>query len=350
MPKERDAVAVTRRSLIITTLGAGLALAGCQAAPTASTTASSSAAAQKQKVTLGLTYIPNVQFAPFYVGDAQGLFAAAGVAATLRHHGGSEGLFTALAAGQEDMVVAGADEMMQARAEGMDLVAIAQYYRQYPVVLVVPDASTIKTASDLKGRSIGVPGKYGESWFGLQVLLKGAGLAASDVTIQEIGYTAQAALASKKVDAVVGFSNNDVVAFKTANVAVRTIPLTSGTLPLVSICLITTRKYLTANPALAKATADAVVKSIAATVHDPEKALENSAVYVPTLKTDAAAKTAAQATLAATIKLWTDASGNVSGKMDATQFASMATFMKDQGLIATVVDSTQSMSNDYVSA
>ena len=36
---------------------------------------------------------------------------------------------------------------------------------------------------------IGVPGKYGESWFGLQVALRSAGLTESDVKITEIGYT-----------------------------------------------------------------------------------------------------------------------------------------------------------------
>ena len=115
------------------------------------------------RATVGLTYIPNVQFAPFYLGESRGLFDAEGVDVTLRHHGGNEGLFTALAAGQEDLVIAGGDELLQANAEGMDLVAVAQYYRKYPIVLIVPDASPIRTAADLKGRSVGIPGRYGES-------------------------------------------------------------------------------------------------------------------------------------------------------------------------------------------
>src|SRR5699024_953584 len=63
------------------------------------------------QLTLGLTYVPNVQFAPFYLAAQQGYFEDAGVDVTLRHHGESEDLFGALTGGSEDVVVAGGDEM-----------------------------------------------------------------------------------------------------------------------------------------------------------------------------------------------------------------------------------------------
>ena len=123
------------RRLLVAALTTVLALAvtlmGC-----AKTPAGPSGAA---RATIGLSYIPDIQFAPFYVAQSHGLFA--GVDTTLRHHGASEGLFTALMAGQEDFVLAGGDEAVQARAQGMDLVAVGQYYRSYPVVIIVPDTS-----------------------------------------------------------------------------------------------------------------------------------------------------------------------------------------------------------------
>jgi NitT/TauT family transport system substrate-binding protein len=339
---------LTRRGLLGLAAGAGLVLAGCStSSPTGSPSASTSASGSSTKVTIGLTYIPNIQFVPFYWADAKGLFAASGVNAKLRHHGSSEALFTALASGQEDFVVAGADEMLQARSQGMDLVAIAQYYRQYPVVGIVKDASAIKTAADLKGKSVGVPGKYGESWFALLVLLKSAGLTEADVKVSEIGYTQQAALSTDKVDAIMGFSNNDVVTFQAAGIAVRTLPLTTGTLPLISVSLITTRKFLDANPAVAKEVADACTAGFVAVAKDQPAAVTLATDYVTTLKTDAAARTGAATTLAATVPLWKDASGAVNPTLDAAQFASMATFMREQGIIAASVDPALAMSNTY---
>jgi hypothetical protein len=147
------------------------------------------------------------------------------VTPTLRHHGSNEGLFTALLSGEEDYVLAGGDEVVQARSEGMDLVAIGQYYRSYPVTIIVPENSDIHTAADLAGRSIGVPGRFGESWFGLLAALAQAGLTQDDVSIVEIGYTQQAALTTGRVEAIIGFSNNDQVQFATAGIPTRTVPL-----------------------------------------------------------------------------------------------------------------------------
>lgn len=323
-----------------------LALTGCAQTPP-QTTPGPTAADRPSEATIGLTYIPDIQFAPFYVADAEGVFTDNGLQATLRHHGAQEGLFTALAAGQEDYVIAGGDEMVQARAEGMDLVAIGQYYRSYPVVLIVPDVSDIASAADLRGRSIGIPGRYGESWFGLQVALAEAGLTEDDVTVVEIGYTAQAALTTGKVDAVVGFSNNDQVQFGLAGVPTRTVPLAAGEVPLVSIVLVTTRENLDAEPETAKKVAASMVTGIERTVAAPASAIEAAREYIPTMD-QPGGEASALATLEATVPLWTAPDGSVSGTMDPSTWAAMTVFMRDKGLITADVDPAEAMTNEMV--
>lgn len=334
-------MSLSRRHLLGLTGVAGAAvLGGCVPSGAPTPTASG------MKVTIGLTYIPNIQFAPFYVADASGLYSQAGVQATLRHHGATEALFTALAAGQEQFVLAGADEMLQAVSQGMELVAVAQYYRSYPVALIVKDTSAIKTAADLRGKSVGIPGKFGESWFAFTLLMKTAGLADSDVTVVDTGFTQAAALQAGKVDAIIGYSNNDAVMLNSNGVAVRTIPLvTSGTVPLVSHCLITTRAFLDANPALVKKTVDATTAGFAAVAKDPAGAIATSESYVTTLKSDAAAKASAAKTLDATILLWRNASGVIDPTMDGTQFAAMGSFLFDSGLLAKKVDAAGLVAN-----
>lgn len=343
---------VNRRSVLTVAAAAvTLTLAGCgtSATPSAAGTppAGSSSGGNVGEATLGLTYLPNIQFSPFYVGTDKKLFANRGVDLTLRHHGSNEGLFTSLAAGQEDFVIAGGDELMQARAEGMELVAIASYYRTYPVVLIVRDESPIKTTKNLRGRSIGLPGRYGESWFGLQVALKDAGLSDQDVRITEVGYTQQAALTTNKVDAIVGFSNNDAVQFGLAGVKTRSIPL-AAKVPLVSISLVTTAKLLKEKPNLATAVAEGMVDGIEAVKADPEGAITISTAQVPGLAKEQA-KQAARATLEATIKIMLDSSGKVSGRLDPAQWRAMADFMLAQGLLAESVDPAAAMSSAYVS-
>ena len=146
-------------------------------------------ASEGGKITIGLTYVPDVQFAPFYVAEDKGYFKDEGVNVSLRHHGAQESLFGALEQGTEDVVVAGGDEMLQNRSNGIKVYNWATMYQTYPVKVIVPRDSTIRSAADLKGKTIGLPGKAGENYFSLQAMLKANGLTESDVKIQFIGYT-----------------------------------------------------------------------------------------------------------------------------------------------------------------
>src|SRR5699024_1526091 len=152
--RKASAMVVTRRTVLAAAAAAPLlALAGCAIdSPQEDETG-----ADLPQLTLGLTYVPNVQFAPFYLAEQKGYFTDAGVDVTLRHHGESEELFGALQSGTEDVVVAGGDEMMQARSSGVPVVDIATMYTTYPVALIVPADSPIQSPDDLAGHSIGVP-------------------------------------------------------------------------------------------------------------------------------------------------------------------------------------------------
>lgn len=314
-------------------------LAGCAAPATATPSApatptSPATPTRLPSATIGLSYIPNVQFAPFYLAEADAAFTTAGVDATLRHHGSAEGLFTAITAGQEDFVIAGGDEALQARENGVDLVAVGTYYASYPVEVLVPEQSQLASLADLRGARIGVPGRYGESWFGLLVALKTAGLTEDDVEVVEVGYTQQAALAGDKVDAVVGFSNNDAVQFGLAGVPVRGLPLTSaGAPPLVSISLLTTRTYLEANPETVRAVAEGMVAGINAVAADPARAVTLTAAQVPGM--DA---TAARATLDATIIVMLGGAQQADGAVEVDRWRAMADFMLAQGLLSRPAD------------
>ncbi len=332
---------ITSRRTVLTAALAALATVGCARVTPEDTPAETPG----EKAVVGLTYIPNVQFAPFYVADAEGLWDAAG--AELRHHGAQEGLFTALMADKEQFVIAGGDEVVQAAATGMDLVAVAQYYRQYPVVLIVPDPSPIQTMADLAGHSVGLPGKFGESWFGLQAGMSLAGLTESDVKIEEVGYTLQAALTSGKVESVIGFSNNDLVTLQREDVPVRAVPLSGESLPLVSIVLVTRRATLEAQPELVRQVAAATVTGIEKTVADTAAALDASRAHVPELEAE---MDHARAVLEATKELWTDANGTVSGRLEESLWTDMTQFMLTQGIIDQQVAVGDVMTNDFVTS
>ncbi len=96
--------------------------------------------------------------------------------------------------------------------------------------------------------------------------LKAAGLTTDDVTVQEIGYTQQAALATKKVDAIVGFVNSEPIQLASAGIPAKVVDL--GNVPLVSIALVTTSAYATAHPDVVKAVVKGTVAGMKSVVDD----------------------------------------------------------------------------------
>jgi len=333
-----------RRTLLTAALA--LAAAGCAPSPATTTSApSSQSATPDARAVIGLSYIPNIQFAPFYVGEADGLFARVPGTVSLRHHGATEGLFNALSAGAEDFLVAAGSEAMQARAENVDVIAVGAYYKAFPVSVIVLGSSEIRSLGDLKGRSLGVPGRYGESWLAAQVALNTAGLTEKDVKIVEVGYTQVTALTTRKVDAVVGFQTNELVQLEAAGAEPRALPVAPGTVPLVSTCLLTTRAYAEAHPEVVRQVVSATASAIDATAADQPRAIDISATQIPGWT--ASARPNAEAVLAATVELMSLSGGGFEPALDPGQWRQMATFLENNDLIGAPVPAAEAYTNDY---
>ncbi|MGC5627272.1 ABC transporter substrate-binding protein [Georgenia sp. Z1344] len=285
-------------------------------------------------LTIGLTYVPDVQFAPFYVAEERGYFEDEGVEVELRHHGASEGLFTAAEAGEEDVVVAGGDEMLQAVAQGAGLTTVATMYQEYPVAILAPQDSGLASLEDLSGSSVGVPGEFGETWFGLQAALASMPDGGESVEVETIGFTQVSALTAGHVDAVVGYVNNDAVSLERAGTPVTEIPL-GDDVPLVGVGLVATDAALSEREEEVAAVVRAVLRAMDDVVADPEAAVDVSATHVPDL-TEPEARESALAVATATAELY--GAEEQRGEIDVARWRSMAEFMSGAGLLEGEVD------------
>ncbi|MFJ4670169.1 ABC transporter substrate-binding protein [Kitasatospora purpeofusca] len=327
-------------------LAGSATLSACASDPTA---AKSSDGKAGGAVTVGLTYIPNIQFAPFYVAESKGFYKEAGLKVTLRHHSFTDDLFGAMTAGQEDVVYAGGDEMLQARAKDVPVVDIATLYHTYPVAMLVPQDSPIHTIADLRGHSVGTPGPYGETYFGLLAQLKAGGLTTKDVDVQHIGFTQQAALVGKKVDAVMGYLNNDAVQFQQAGLAVRPVEGTGGAsaLPLVAAGLGATRATLDKRGDDVRKFVAATLRGVQYTVDHPDEAVTISKSYIPGMN-DQKQQDSALAVLRATAPLMQPPATGKPGLNDPATWDRMAAFMQEQGLIEKPAAPAEAFSNEYL--
>lgn len=154
--------------------------------------------AQTQKVRVGLGYIPDVQFAPFYAAVVEGLYARQGLEVEFQHGFVSE-LYPLLAQGRLDFVVGDAEDVIALRTQNPQVTPfkyVMAMYQSVPNALFSLAEKNIRSVRDLKGKTIGMPGMFGVSLTSLQAILRAAGLKESDVKILQIGFTQAEAVVS----------------------------------------------------------------------------------------------------------------------------------------------------------
>lgn len=327
---------ISRRGFLGVTGALGLAgLVGCAATSNTPNKGTSGT----QDLTLGLTYIPNVQFAPFYVAVEKGLFAAQGLNVTIRHHGAQEDLFGALISGREQVVCASSDEAVVATSQGeVTIATFATMYQKHPVCIITRADQQVSSMKDLAGKRVGLPGRSGSTYYGLRTALHGAGMTESDIVLMEIGYTSIAALSSDKVDAIVGFLNNEPLILKDKGLEVKVLEVTDQNEPsLVGPGLMTKKDSL--SPELLGKLAAALLESEKAIVADPAAALEVVVGQVPDLG-DPTARAGAEKILAATSELWMR-DGSPTVKVNQAAFQRMTQFLADSGIAKRRVDPSE---------
>jgi NitT/TauT family transport system substrate-binding protein len=300
-------------------------------APSSSAGSPSDAASPAAKVplTVGLGFIPSVQFAQFYLAEQSGAYDAAGLDVTLQNKIDPD-LITLLGQGAVDIGSGDGTSVIPAVSQGIPVVYTSTIYGQFPSVVLAKADSGIATAADLKGRKIGIPGKYGSSWIMLQALLQSAGLTPDDVEIVEFPDFGQAAaLQQGAVDAATGFANNEPIQLRKAGIEPVVLTV-DDVVPLPGPGLVTGTKTLAdkhdALAAFTKATLDAM-DEIAA---DPEQGLDATFAAVPDLAADPELQ---RQILDATIATWTSPRTDGYGAIDREGWQRSLDFMQGLGLV-----------------
>lgn len=313
----------TSRIALLATLA--LSLAACGGS---SVTASPSSA--PTPLTVGLGYIPSIQFAQFYLADRAGYYRDAGLTVTLQNKIDPD-LITLVGQGAVDIGNGDGTSVIPAVSQGIPVIYTATIYGTFPAIVVANAASGIRTAADLKGKKIGIPGKYGTSWIQLQALLKSAGLTVDDVTIVEYpDFSQAAALQQGVVDAATGFANNEPIMLKRAGID-PVVLSSDNSVPLPGPGLVTGTATLVAkHDALAAFTA-ATLRAMNEIAADPQKGLDATLAAVPDLASDPELQ---RQILDATIAIWKNQRTNAPyGTIDRGDWQQSLDFMTSLGLV-----------------
>jgi NitT/TauT family transport system substrate-binding protein len=305
------------------------------------------------KVTISLGYIPNVQFAPYYVALNRGYYRDEGLDVTFKH-GIVPDLIRLLGAGDEgvNFAAASGDEIIPARVQGIPVVYVMTWYRQYPVAAASVEGKgpALKSPADLKGRTVGVPGPFGANYTGLLALLKAGGLTQSDINMKSIEFTQVASLSTGQVDVAMVYAANEPVQLRSQNMAVNTL-LVSDYVKLASNGLATNDKTLKEDPELVRKVVRATLRGIKSTIDDPKSAFEDALKQVPEITGDT--RDLQLQVLQETVKLMQPkaddpAASQPLGWTDSSVWSTTQDFLLEAGIIPRKGNVEEMFTNDFI--
>ena len=121
--------------------------------------ASGATALAADKFTVQMKWVPQAQFAGYYVAAAKGYYKAEGLDVTIKPGGPDVSPVQVLAGNQADAIVNWMPDALAAREAGVPLVNVAQIFNRSGLMLTCKKASGVATPADFKGKTLGV-------WFG----------------------------------------------------------------------------------------------------------------------------------------------------------------------------------------
>ena len=330
------------RRIIITLVAAmAVVLAGCgpsAVSPSLPPPATGSATAPPSEpsaaptaLTVGLGFIPSVQFAPFYRADQAGYYEEAGLDVTFRH-GTDYDVVALVGQGELDLGLADGTSVIPAVSNGIPIKYVATIYGRFPSVVFAKASSGIADASDLAGRKLGIPGRFGSSWIMLQALLRSANLAPDDLEIVLYPDFGQgAAVTQGAVEAATGFVNNEPVQLRLTGEEVNVLRVDEVT-PLPGNGLIVGANALDSKHDAISGFIAATLRAMEEIAEKPEVGLEAAFTAVPELAGD---RDTQAAILDATIEVWrgpVQEQGGL-GAIEPRDWEASVAFLTDLGLV-----------------
>jgi NitT/TauT family transport system substrate-binding protein len=302
------------------------------------------AQAELTPLSIGVGYVPNVQFASFYVAMEKGFFAEEGLDVSLEY-GFENDYLKLVGVGERQFMVGSGDQVIIGRAQGLPVRYVMNWYTRYPVVVFAKEAAGITQPADLAGKRIGMPGPFGATYVALLGILEAAGLTESDVQLESIGFTQAAAIREGRVDAAVDYAVTGPVVLEHAGEAITSIAL-DPYLTIPSNGLVTNEATLESEPELVRRLIRASLRGVDYTLANPDEAFAISLTYVP----EAGGENEAinRAIFDATLPYWQNETGSRPGATELAAWEAAAEFMQRIELVEAIPSVEELFTNDYL--
>ncbi len=228
-------------------------------------------AAAPDKVSVRLLWLAQSQFAGVYIAKEKGFYRDANLDVDIQPGGPEFNPIKMLSTGTNTFAISDGIGVLQARSNGVPVVAVATIFKDTPHCFFARKSSGIKTVRDFAGKKVGI--KFGtDTEYVYKAMASKAGLDRSKVKEIPIQFD-MARFFSGELDVFSGYYINEPQIAKEKGIDVNVILPADVNVPLVGDCIVTMENTIQTRPSL-------VARFVKATVKGWEWAAKNQAEAV----------------------------------------------------------------------
>ncbi len=282
-------------------------------------------------ITVQLRWTHQAQFAGFYAADANGYYAAEGIAVKFIEGGPNIDIPQPVIEGAAQFGIVNAETLILARAENKPVCALATIYRRSPAVFFALAESGIKRPQDFIGKKVRVTTTTEAM---LRAMMQRVGIAPSQYTEVKIA-DILAPLYAGEIDVTSGFITNEVIRARNAGYQLNLIYPDDYGIHFYADTLFTTDALMASDPDLVRRFLRATLKGWTYAVENPTQVAPIVLHYNP--KADTTHETAF---MTASIPLVNTGEDHI-GWMKPEIWAGMEKTLREQDVLTRPVDVTQ---------
>ncbi len=301
-------------------------------------------AAEPDNFDLTLDFYVNADHAGIYTALQEGYFNDAGLNVKPHVPSDPSAPIKEVAAGRADLAISYEPEVMLARDQGLDVVAVAALIQRPLTSLISLPSSGVRKPADLKGKTVVTAGIPYQTAY-LDTILKSAGVSPSSVTQTDVGLNLLPPLISGRADAMFGgFLNVEGVQLQAEGKHPIVQPVDQLGIPTYDeLVLVANGQRLQDDPEPIRAFIAALARGTRAAEADPQAATDALIKASPDLDPKLT-----KAEVVKTLPYFKPPKGRPFGYMDASDWIAFAAWMADHGQVTQRLGTAELLTNDYL--
>ena len=298
-----------------------------------------------EDIVVTLDWFQNANHAGIYEAVDKGYFEDEGLNVSVVPPADPSAILALIASGESDFAMFYQPDLLQARNQGVPVVAVAGVVQRPLNSMMALKSSGITRPADLAGKKVGTPGlPWNEAM--LTTMLEADGLTRDDVELVDVGWTLNQSLMAGTVDAVIGvyWTHELIVLENEGHETNVLLPDDWGVPSYYELILVTSEQTIKDRPEMVEKFVKAFNKGYQQALDDPQGSIDTLIRLNPDAEIDESVDRAGVDLL---VPLW-ESAGQPFGSLSPERWTSLADWMKAKSLLDDDVNPDDAYDTSFV--